>query len=227
MGTKNPIEKCREEMGYTEEESDENKEEFINWITEKSFVQRGRNEEDEQLYAFRSYCGDYPIKPCYLGDCEVLLPYKLKEKYYGKHATGMGDIYKYFRDLTEDDLILLDKIVLKLPYSTNYILGRLYTNPKQIDYIYRDFNDGIYIDYLDSCKRIGGNQSVDFDNETYRLTIPLRFGLCTDEQVKSGNYKDLPQFSCKIYTEGYTYGEKYDYYSDEKKSVMSLKIMYD
>lgn len=229
MGTKNPIEKWRNENFPDSEDLDDliynKKENFINWIGEKSFVQRG-SREDGDLYAFRSYCGDYPIIPVRIADCQLLMTLKLKEKYYGSKDAGViGDKYISFGELTEEDLILLDEIVLKLPYSTNYIIGRLYAKSNQENYIYRDLNDGIYEDYLGEFDRIGGNKDVNFEKEGCRLTIPIRFGICKAEQVKSGRYKDLPQFSCKIYTERSEF-YKYDYEYGEERKIALSKIMY-
>lgn len=242
MGTKNPIAKWGDEWwGITEDEADdliwEEKADFIDWITTyKSFVQRGKKEvqdgdemEEVLLYAFRSYCGDYPIAPVRIADCQLLMTPKLKEKYYGTDASGMSDVYMSVEDLTEEDLPLIDKIVLKLPYTTNEILGRLYTNPKQENYIYRDWRDGIYVDYLTACDRIGGSKhvmSVD-GNEGGCLEVTLRFGLCTAEQIKSGNYKDLPQFTCKLYAKGGHNGNKYDYFEGYIRNVVLPKIMYN
>lgn len=247
MGTKNPIAQWGAEWwGITEDEADdliwEEKAYFMDWIADKSFTERGKTDvpvgEDEEgnaimeevpLYAFRSYCGDYPITPVRIADCQLLMTPKLKEKYYGKDASGMSDVYITIKDLTEEDLPLIDKIVLKLPYNTNYILGRLYTNPKQSNYLYRDWIDGIYVDYLSACNRIGGNKYVRGVEATERgcLKVPLRFGLCTTEQISSGNYKDLPQFTCKLYVKGDRYGNKYDDFEGSVRSVVLPKIMYN
>lgn len=247
MGTKNPIAKWVEEWWeVTEDEADdliwEEKADFIDWIGYKSFTQRGKTEvsvgEDEYgntikeevpLYAFRSYCGDYPIAPVRIADCQLLMTPKLKEKFYGKDASGMSDMYITVKDLTEEDLPLIDKIVLKLPYTTNYILGRLYTNPKQENYIYRDWRDGIYVDYLSACNRIGGSKSVAGVNGDDRgcLKVTLRFGLCTVEQIESGDYKELPQFTCKLYVKGGNGGNKYDYHEGSIRSVVLPKILYN
>lgn len=248
MGTKNPIAKWGEEWWeITEDEADdlifEEKSDFMHWIGNyKSFTMRGKTEvtvgEDEwgnelkeevPLYAFRSYCGDYPIAPVRIADCKLLMTPKLKEKYYGKDASGMSDVYMTIEDLTEEDLPLIDKIVLKLPYTTNEILGRLYTNPKQENYIYRDWRDGIYVDYLSGCDRIGGSKHVSgvSSDELGCLEVTLRFGLCTAEQIKSGNYKELPQFTCKLYAKGGHSGNKYDYFEGYVRSVVLPKIMYN
>lgn len=242
MGTKNPIKKWGDEWwGMTEDEADdliwEEKADFIDWITTyKSFVQRGKKEvqdgdemEEVPLYAFRSYCGDYPIAPVRIADCQLLMSPKLKEKYYGTDASGMSDVYMSIEDLTEEDLPLIDKIVLKLPYTTNEILGRLYTNPKQENYIYRDWRDGIYVDYLSTCDRVGGSKNVDGVDSGERgcLEVTLRFGLCTSEQIKSGNYKELPQFTCKLYAKGGKNGNKYDYFEGYTRNVVLPKIMYN
>jgi len=241
MGSKNPIAKWGEEWwGITEDEADdiiwEEKTDFMYWIVEKSFVQRGKKEitDDEEmqevpLYAFRSYCGDYPIAPVKIADCQLLMTPKLKEKYYGNDASGMSDVYITVEDLTEEDLPLIDKIVLKLPYTTNEILGRLYTNPKQSDYLYRDWRDGIYVDYLSECNRIGGSKNVSgvSSDELGCLEVTLRFGLCTTEQIKSGNYKELPQFTCKLYAKGGHSGNKYDEFEGYVRSVVLPKIMYN
>lgn len=247
MGTKNPIEKWgKESLDITEEEADDlilkEKADFMYWIAEKSFVSRGKTEvpvgedeegntikEDVPLYAFRSYCGDYPIAPVKIADCQLLMTPKLKRKYYGQTADRMPDVYITIKDLTEEDLPLIDKIVLKLPYTTNYILGRLYTKPKQSDYLYRDWRDGIYVDYLSGCNRVGGSKSVSNIESGERgcLEVTLRFGLCTAEQIKSGDYKDLPQFTCKLYAKGGHDGMKYDEYQGEMRSVVLPKIMYN
>lgn len=240
MGTKNPIKKWGEEWWeITEDEADdliwEEKEDFMYWIVEKSFVQRGKKEVEEggimtevPLYAFRSYCGDYPIAPVRIADCKLLMTPKLKEKYYGKDASGMSDVYMTIEDLTEEDLPLIDKIILKIPYTTNEILGRLYTNPKRENYIYRDWRDGIYVDYLSACNRIGGSKNVSgVSDEAGCLEVTLRFGLCTAEQIKSGNYKELPQFTCKLYAKVGHNSNKYDYYEGSTRSVVLPKIMYN
>lgn len=247
MGTKNPIAKWGDEWcGITEDEADdliwEEKEDFIYWIAEKSFTMRGKKEvpvgtdewgneimEEVPLYAFRSYCGDYPITPVRIADCQLLMTPKLKEKYYGKDASGMSDVYITIKDLPEEDLPLIDKIVLKLPYTTNEILGRLYTNPKQENYIYRDWRDGIYVDYLLACDRIGGSKHVIgvSSDELGCLEVTLRFGLCTAEQISAGNYKELPQFTCKLYAKGGHGGNKYDYFEGYVRSVVLPKIMYN
>ena len=247
MGTKNPIAQWGAEWWkITEDEADdliwEEKAYFIDWIADKSFTERGKTEvsvgEDEggnelkeevPLYAFRSYCGDYPITPVRIADCQLLMTPKLKEKYYGKDASGMSDVYITVKDLTEEDLSLIDKIVLKLPYTTNEILGRLYTNPQQENYIYRDWRDGIYVDYLSECNRIGGNKNVDGVEAAERgcLKVTLRFGLCTAEQISSGNYKDLSQFTCKLYVKGGHGGNKYDDFEGYIRSVVLPKIMYN
>lgn len=246
MGTKNPIAKWGEWCGLTEEEADdliwELKYDCINWIAYKSFTTRGKKDvpigEDEDgnelkeevpLYAFRSYCGDYPITPVRIADCQLLMTPKLKEKYYGKDASGMSDMYITIKDLTEEDLPLIDQIVLKLPYTTNYILGRLYTNPSQENYIYRDWRDGIYVDYLSECNRIGGSKRVGGVETAERgcLKVTLRFGLCTAEHISSGNYKDLPQFTCKLYVKGEHGGTKYDAFEGSLRNVVLPKIMYN
>jgi hypothetical protein len=246
MCSKNPIAKWGEEWwGITEDEADdliwEEKEDFMCWIADKSFTTRGKKDipvgevdgneimEEVPLYAFRSYCGDYPIAPVRIADCKLLMTPKLKEKYYGKDASGMSDMYMTIEDLTEEDLPLIDKIVLKLPYTTNEILGRLYTNPKQENYIYRDWRDVIYVDYLSACNRIGGGKQVIIgeSGDASCLEVTLRFGLCTAEQIKSGNYKDLPQFTCKLYAKGGHNGNKYDYFEGYVRSVVLPKIMYN
>lgn len=246
MGTKNPIAKWVSEWHTSDDEAEDliwkEKYDFMYWIAEKSFTTRGKTEvpvgEDEwgneikeevPLYAFRSYCGDYPITPVRITDCQLLMTPKLKEKFYGKDASGMPDMYITVEDLTEEDLPLIDKIVLKLPYTTNEILGRLYTNPRQENYIYRDWRDGIYVDYLSGCNRIGGSKNVDGidSSEAGCLEVTLRFGLCTVEQIKSGNYKELPQFTCKLYVKGGHDGYKYDDYEGSIRSVVLPKIMYN
>lgn len=251
--SKNPIPKWgADEDGLTKEESyaeiHNNKDNFMLWLADKSCGKRGHREvpvgEDEygneikeivSLYAYRSYCGDYPIIPVKIADCEILMPVKLKEKYYGKDGGMMPDMYIPLKDITEEDFPLIDKVVLKLPYSTNTILGRLYTfandnrNGGEFNFIYRDWNKGMFAENIEySYNRISGGKNVEGlqADGAGCLEATIRIGLCTEEQVNSGNYKDLPQFTCKIYAKE-SGARTIDVYYDDNRNVVLPKIMYN
>lgn len=230
---KNPMEKFCEDFGYSEEDFYEipysnAKYDFMYWLEEHSFLWRGNNKEtDEDLYAYTTFCDDVPIKPIKLADCYVSLTGELARKYAS--AKTIYEVWKKFGDLDEEDLELLENPVFKSPYTGNEILARLYTLDEQWDFWYRsdDWKQKLYTDYLLYAKRRSSSRqiySIKID-DTGGFSFYLRFGLCNEKQLKSGNYNGMPTCNTKLVCRGAKNMNYYNSYDDELLNCAMIKVV--
>lgn len=230
---KNPMEKFCEDYGYSEEDFYETpysnaKYSFMYWLEEHSFLWRGWNEETgDDLYAYTTFCDDVPIKPIKLADCYVSLTGELARKYAS--AKTIYEVWKKFGDLDEEDLELLENPVFKSPYTGNEILARLYTLDEQRDFWYRsdDWKQRLYTDYLLYAKRRSSSRqiySIKID-DTGGFSFYLRFGLCNEKQLKSGNYNGMPTCNTKLVCRGAKNMNYYNSYDDELLNCAMIKVV--
>lgn len=226
--SENPIRKWLNEWWDGDEPDsfiEENKEDFILWVTSKSFGIRGFNPDKEvDLYAYKTYCGDYPITPIKLADCEVQIWGDLAEKYFD----DVRDEWIKLSNLEDDDIKELKQIVFRLPYNTNEIIARLYTDTQNRDFIYRDWSKYIYVEQLNTSNRVGAIKRVSgvWASERGALMIPLRLGLCSEEQIKSGNYKDIPEYKFTLISKGGKWSNRFDEYNGTVRETVLTKLKY-
>ena len=220
----NPIRKWINEWWDDEMDSliENEKNNFMEWVSYKSFSKRGfveREGERYDLYGYKTYCGDYPIIPFKLADCEVQIWGDLAEKYFDDSI----DKWIKLSDMEEEDIKSLKQIIFRFPYNTNEIIARMYINSQCKDFIYRDWSKFIYYDDICSSNRVGGSYDVDVENNS-PLTIPLILGLCKEEQIKSGNYKDIPQYKFSLW--GSIGCCTYDSWTDEIRPIFITRLRY-
>lgn len=192
-----------------------NKTSFMDWVYMRSQKLRRRSNNS---YKFSVYCGDYPIEPVKLSDCYI----QIYGDYAKKHFDSGNTRWIKFSELNKSDLELLEEVVFRLPYNSNYILARLYCHS---DFSYREWNEQIYYDELDDSKRIGGNYSVDINGYNAFLITNLRLGICNKNQIITNRYRSFQEFKFKMMTCPNS-EKKEDTITGEKRNVVISNIRY-
>ena len=167
-----------------------NKTSFMDWVSMRS--QKIRRKSNES-YKFSVYCGDYPIEAVKLSDCYI----QIYGDYVKKHFDSDRKKWIKFSELNESDLELLEQVVFRLPYNSNYILGRLYCHS---DFLYREWNDQIYYEELDRSNRIGGNYHIDIHDYNACLITNLRLGICNKNQINTNIFRNFQECNFTIIT---------------------------
>ena len=200
----NPIAKWASEWWSDDEDLDEliynEKPDFFDWLSDKCVIARG-GENDESYYCYTTYVGDYPIYPVKLADCSVIVwGDVLKEFFYPEHS-GIQQYIK-LSDLSLEQLEKLPQITLVLPFTTNHIVGRLYLPRHEYGFTYRNpeiLDAGVYYD----ANKIGGNKRwLNADVPDAGLKTYFKLGICNEEQLRTNNFRDIPQYDFKLLTYG-------------------------
>ena len=222
-----PVDKWRKDIVWHGEEVPDdywNKSNFLDWAqTDRALIKR-RN-HDKQKIVYRSYAEDYPIEPVKLSDCEILLSRDLSVKYFGEDALGKGDLWMRLGDLIEDDLQHITDITLKAPYNSNEILSRLYIIKSPNGHLERNHKDVIYAKRLCSANRRGGNYEVDNKYIDAGIISHLQLGLCSEENVRTGNFKCIQQFGFRM-ASYYSTARAYNYSEGDLMHVIISRIIH-
>lgn len=194
-----------------------NKTSFMDWVSLRS---QKRHWHDNESYKFSVYCGDYPIEPVKLSDCYI----QIYGDYGKKHFDSDRKKWIKFSELNESDLELLEQVVFRLPYNSNYILGRLYCHS---NFLYREWNNQIYDDELDRSNRIGGTYDVNIEMgyKPSILITNLRLGICHKNQIITNAYRSFKECKFKIMSYIKEY-EKEDSITGEIRHVVISNIRY-
>lgn len=195
----NPIEKWRNEYHNLDDDLDElisgEKYDFFCWLSDNCVISRQSYDGDN--YCFKTYVGDYPIYPVKLSDCKVIV--------FGEVLNEMsvkGQQYIKLSDLSLEQLEKLPQITLVLPFTTNHIVGRLYLPRHEYGFSYRNpeiLDAGLF----NNANKIGGTKrwlnagAPDAGLKTY-----FKLGICNEEQLRTNNFRDIPQYDFKLLTYG-------------------------
>lgn len=203
----NPIEKWCNEWHEGVEDLDEliynEKEDFFYWLTDKCVINRGGSGSesgDELYYCYTTYVGDYPIYPVKLADCSVIVWGDVIKEYLGDDSVG-GQQYIKLSDLSLELLEKLPQITLVLPFTTNHIIGRLYLPRFEYNFNYRNteiLDAGMY----DDSNKIGGTRRMIIGYADKGLKTYFKLGICNEEQIRTNNFRDIPQYDFKLLTYG-------------------------
>lgn len=193
----NPIAKWASEWWSDDEDLDEliynEKPDFFDWLSNKCIIERGGDPQ----YCYTTYVGDYPIYPVKLSDCKVIVFGEVL-----KEMSVKGQQYIKLSDLSLEQLEKLPQITLVLPFTTNHIVGRLYLPRHEYGFSYRNpeiLDAGVYSD----SNKIGGTKrwlnagAPDAGLKTY-----FKLGICNEEQLRTNNFRDIPQYDFKLLTYG-------------------------
>jgi hypothetical protein len=197
-----------------------NKTSFMDWVSMRSQKLQALLDGEETIfeYKFSVYCGDYPIEPVKLSDCYV----QIYGEYAKKHFDSGNTRWIKFSELNKSDLELLEEVVFRLPYNSNYILARLYCHT---DFLYREWNEQIYYEELNGANRIGASYDVDIEERDTSLITNLRLGICNKKQIITNRYRSFQECKFKIIS----YYNKYlkeDTIAGEKRNVVISNIRY-
>ena len=195
----NPIAKWASEWWSDDEDLDEliynEKPDFFDWLSDNCVISRQANDGDN--YCFKTYVGDYPIYPVKLADCKVIV--------FGEVLNEMsvkGQQYIKLSDLSLEQLEKLPQITLVLPFTTNHIVGRLYLPRHEYSFIYRNPEILDAAMYNDSNKIGGTKRLVNAGESNGGLKTYFKMGICNEEQLRTNNFKDIPQYDFKLLTYG-------------------------
>lgn len=199
-----------------------NKTGFMDWVSMKSqklqSIMDMENNEHVLKYKFSTYCGDYPIEPVKLSDCYV----QIYGEYAKKHFDSGNKMWIKFSELNGSDLELLEQVVFRLPYNSNYILARLYCHS---DFLYREWNEQIYYEELNGSNRIGASYDVDIDETNTSLITNLRLGICNKNQINTNIYRSFQECQLKMMTY-FTKCHKEDIITGEERPIVISNIRY-
>lgn len=200
----NPIEKWRNEWWENYDDLDalihDEKSDFFYWLTDKCIIQRGDANGDTPNYCYKTYVGDYPIYPVKLADCSVIVWGDVLKEYFGDNYSG-AQLYIKLSDLSLKQLEKLPQITLVLPFTTNHIIKRLYSPKEQWDFILRNpeiLDAGLF----DNANKIGGNKRLICGTPDTGLKTYFKLGICNEEQLRTNNFRDIPQYVFKLLTFG-------------------------
>lgn len=195
----NPIAKWASEWWSDDEDLDEliynEKPDFFDWLSNKCIIERGGDGGPQ--YCYTTYVGDYPIYPVKLSDCKVIVFGEVL-----KEMSVKGQQYIKLSDLSLEQLEKLPQITLVLPFTTNHIVGRLYLPRHEYGFSYRNpeiLDAGVY----SGSNKIGGTKrwlnagAPDAGLKTY-----FKLGICNEEQLRTNNFRDIPQYDFKLLTYG-------------------------
>jgi hypothetical protein len=236
---KNFLEHFFENYGYSMEEWADKKEklncnvndEFLNLLKQCSIFVRGEDQETgADIWSYRSFCGDVPIEPVKLADCLIAIDGKLTEKYGYEHGE---QIWVRFGDLTLEEVEQIQNPYFKAPYTGNEIIARLYIvdNDLREEFGYYHRNAKwkeriLYDDFYGAARRSGKKYISDIDMTSSKgCSVYVKFGLATEEQVKSGNYNSLIEYPVKMILRGQKYFNWVDNYYDYTRPAILIKIM--
>ena len=202
----NPIAKWASEWYGDDEDLDEliynEKSDFFDWLSNKCVIARG-GESDESYYCYTTYVGDYPIYPVKLADCSVIVWGDVLKDFFGPEQSGSQQYIK-LSDLSLEQLEKLPQITLVLPFTTNHIVGRLYLPRHEYGFSYRNpeiLDAGLYND----SNKIGGTKRwVSAGEPNAGLKTYFKLGICNEEQLRTNNFRDIPQYDFKLLTYGNT-----------------------
>lgn len=193
----NPIAKWASERWVGNEDLDaliyNEKSDFFDWLSNKCVINRG----GEGGYCYTTYVGDYPIYPVKLADCKVIVFGEvLKEM-----SSVKGQQYIKLSDLSLEQLEKLPQITLVLPFTTNHIVGRLYLPRNEYNFNYR--NPEILDAFIyDDSNKIGGAKRLIVGGFDKGLKTYFKLGICNEEQLRTNNFRDIPQYDFKLLTYG-------------------------
>lgn len=236
---KNVLEDFFEDSGRSMEEWIEKKErsnytindEFISFLISRSIFVRGEDQDTgADIWSYRSFCGDVPIEPVKLADCLIAIDGKLSEKYGEKHGE---QIWVRFGDLTLEEVEQIQNPYFKAPYTGNEIIARLYIVDNDLreesGYYHRNakwVDRFLYNDFYGAARRSGKKYISDIDSTVSKgCSVYVKFGLATEEQVKSGNYNSLIEYPVKMILRGQKNFNWVDRYNDNVQSAILIKIM--
>lgn len=236
---KNVLEDFFEESGYSMEEWIDKKEklncfvndEFITFLINRSIFVRGHDQDTgSDIWSYRSFCGDVPIEPVKLADCLIAIDGKLTEKYGCEHGE---QIFVRFGDLTLEEVEQIQNPYFRAPYTGNEIIARLYIvdNDLREEYGYYHRNAKwkeriLYDDFYGAARRSGKKYISDIDASSSKgCSVYVKFGLATEEQVKSGNYNSLIEYPVKMILRGQKKFNWVDNYYEYTRPAILIKIM--
>lgn len=195
----NPIEKWRNEYHNIDDDLDElirdEKYDFFCWLSDNCVI--SRQSDDGDNYCYTTYVGDYPIYPVKLADCKVIVFGEVL-----KEMSVKGQQYIKLSDLSLEQLEKLPQITLVLPFTTNHIVGRLYLPRDEYGFSYRNpeiLDVGMYND----SNKIGGTKRwLNAGENNGALKTYFKLGICNEEQLRTNNFRDIPQYDFKLLTYG-------------------------
>lgn len=223
----NPIAKWASEWYGDDEDLDEliynEKRDFFDWLSSKCVIERG-GEDDESYYCHTTYVGDYPIYPVKLSDCKVIVFGEVLKEFVDPEHSGIQQYIK-LSDLSLEQLEKLPQITLVLPFTTNHIIGRLYLPRFEYNFNYRNpeiLDAGVYND----SNKIGGTKRwVNVGEFNGGLKTYFKLGICNEEQLKSNNFRDIPQYDFKLLTYGNTNTMYWFDWDGEWRTAMITKVI--
>ena len=198
----NPIAKWASEWWSDDEDLDEliidEKSDFFDWLSNKCIIERGG---EEPQYCYTTYVGDYPIYPVKLADCSVIVWGDVLKEFFDHEHSGIQQYIK-LSDLSLEQLEKLPQITLVLPFTTNHIVGRLYLPRHEYGFSCRNpeiLDVGMYND----SNKIGGTKRlVNAGESNGGLKTYFKLGICNEEQLRTNNFRDIPQYDFKLLTYG-------------------------
>lgn len=221
----NPIEKWRNDYHNIDDDLDElirdEKYDFFCWLSDTCVVARGGDGDPQ--YCHTTYVGDYPIYPVKLADCSVIVwGDVLKEFFYPEHS-GIQQYIK-LSDLSLEQLEKLPQITLVLPFTTNHIVSRLYLPRHEYGFTYRNpeiLDAGVYYD----ANKIGGNKRLIIGTPYTGLKTYFKLGICNEEQLRTNNFRDIPQYDFKLLTYGNNNTMYWFDWDGEWRTAMITKVI--
>jgi hypothetical protein len=223
----NPIEKWRYEYHNIDDDLDElirdEKYDFFCWLSDKCVIQRGDVNGDTPNYCYKTYVGDYPIYPVKLADCSVIVWGDVLKEYFGDNYSG-AQLYIKLSDLSLEQLEKLPQITLVLPFTANHIIQRLYLPNGQWDFLIRnpEILDAVL---FNNANKIGGNKRLICGTPDTGLKTYFKLGTCNEEQLRTNNFRDIPQYDFKLLTFGNDNVAYWFDWNGEWRTAMITKVI--
>lgn len=218
----NPIAKWASEWWSDDEDLDNliynEKPDFFDWLSDTCVI--SRQSVDGDNYCFKTYVGDYPIYPVKLADCKVIV--------FGEVLNEMslkGQQYIKLSDLSLEQLEKLPQITLVLPFTTNHIVGRLYLPRHEYGFSYRN-PEILDVDMYSDSNKIGGTKRFVYAGENNGgLKTYFKLGICNEEQLRTNNFRDIPQYDFKLLTYGNNNTMYWFDWDGEWRTAMITKVI--
>ena len=222
----NPIAKWASEWWSDDEDLDEliynEKPDFFDWLSNKCIIERGGDGDPQ--YCYTTYVGDYPIYPVKLADCRVIVWGDVLKEFFDPEHSGIQQYIK-LSDLSLEQLEKLPQITLVLPFTTNHIVGRLYLPRHEYGFSYRNpeiLDVGMYND----SNKIGGTKRwLNAGESNGGLKTYFKLGICNEEQLRTNNFRDIPQYDFKLLTYGNNNVMYWFDWDDEWRTAMITKVI--
>lgn len=222
----NPIAKWASEWWSDDEDLDEliynEKPDFFDWLSDNCVI--NRQTDDGVNYCFKTYVGDYPIYPVKLADCSVIVWGDVLKEFFDLEHSGIQQYIK-LSDLSLEQLEKLTQITLVLPFTTNHIVGRLYLPRHEYSFSYRN-PEILDVDMYNDSNKIGGTKRlVNAGESNGGLKTYFKMGICNEEQLRTNNFRDIPQYDFKLLTYGNNNVMYWFDWDDEWRTAMITKVI--